>query len=335
MSFMDSVIAKVKGQDKVIVLPEGQDERVIKAAIEVTAQNLAKVIVLATPAELEVHKAAGLAVDSFETLDWTVAPEKEAIAVKLQELRAKKGMTLEVAQETVKDRIYFGALMVKTGLVDGLVAGSIASTGDMLRASFHCIGTAPGIKTASSCMILDLATPAPNGETTLFVADCAVNPQPNSAQLADIGIATINTFQALTGSAAKAAFLSFSTKGSAKHDLVDNVTAAKDLALAKVEELGLKNVSIDGDLQADAAIVPAVGAKKAPGSDVAGYANVLIYPDLQSGNISYKLIERLAGAKAYGPILQGLGGALNDLSRGCSADDIVGVVAITACQAMV
>ena len=334
MSFMDSVIAKVKDQAKVIVLPEGQDERVIKAALEVTAQSLAKVIVLATPAELEVHKAAGLSVEGFETLDWTVAPEREAIASKLQELRAKKGMTIEIARETVLDRIYYGALMVKTGLADGLVAGSIASTGDMLRASFHCIGTAPGIKTASSCMILDLKTPAPNGEAFLFVADCAVNPQPNSEQLADIGVATVNTFQALTGQPAKVAFLSFSTRGSAKHDLVDNVTVAKDLAIAKVEALGLKEVSIDGEMQADAAIVPAVGLKKAPGSDVAGHANVLIYPDLQSGNISYKLIERLAGAKAYGPILQGLGGALNDLSRGCSADDIVGVVAITACQAM-
>ncbi len=335
MSFMDSVIAKVKGAGQVVVLPEGQDPRVINAAATATANDYAKVIVLATPEEVESHKVDGLPVDAgFEIIDWTTSEKGEELAVKLQELRAKKGMTIEDARKAVQNRLYFGALMVKVGMANGLVAGSIASTGDMLRSAFHCIGTAPGIKTASSCMIMDFATPAPNGETSMFFADCAVNIQPDSAGLADIAVATVKTAQSLTGGETKVSFLSFSTKGSAKHDLVDNVSNAKDLAIEKISNLGIENVTVDGELQADASIVPAVGAKKAPDSDVAGQANVLIFPDLQAGNISYKLVERLAGAKAYGPILQGLGGALNDLSRGCSADDIVGVIAITAAQSM-
>ncbi len=332
---MDSVVAKVKGAGRVVVLPEGQDPRVITAAAAATSEDYAKVVVLATPAEIAEHKEAGLPVDAgYEIIDWTTSDKGEALAEKLQELRAKKGMTIEQAREAVVNRLYFGALMVKTGMADGLVAGSIASTGDMLRSAFHCIGTAPGIKTASSCMIMDFATPAPNGETSMFFADCAVNIQPDSAGLADIALATVKTAQALTDGETKVSFLSFSTKGSAKHDLVDNVRNAKDLAVEKIAELGMTNVVVDGELQADASIVPAVGVKKAPGSEVAGNANVLIFPDLQAGNISYKLVERLAGAKAYGPILQGLGGALNDLSRGCSADDIVGVIAITAAQSM-
>lgn len=335
MSFMDSVIAKVKGAGQVVVLPEGQDPRVINAAATATANDYAKVIVLATPEEVESHKVDGLPVDAgFEIIDWTTSEKGEELAVKLQELRAKKGMTIEDARKAVQNRLYFGALMVKVGMANGLVAGSIASTGDMLRSAFHCIGTAPGIKTASSCMIMDFATPAPNGETSMFFADCAVNIQPDSAGLADIAVATVKTAQSLTDGETKVSFLSFSTKGSAKHDLVDNVSNAKDLAIEKISNLGIENVTVDGELQADASIVPAVGAKKAPDSDVAGQANVLIFPDLQAGNISYKLVERLAGAKAYGPILQGLGGALNDLSRGCSADDIVGVIAITAAQSM-
>lgn len=335
MSFMDSVIAKVKGAGQVVVLPEGQDARVITAAAAATANDYAKVIVLATPEEIESHKVDGLPVDAgFEVIDWTTSEKAEELAVKLQELRAKKGMTIEDARKAVQNRLYFGALMVKVGMANGLVAGSIASTGDMLRSAFHCIGTAPGIKTASSCMIMDFATPAPNGETSMFFADCAVNIQPDSAGLADIAVATVKTAQSLTAGDTKVSFLSFSTKGSAKHDLVDNVSNAKDLAIEKISSLGIENVTVDGELQADASIVPAVGAKKAPGSDVAGQANVLIFPDLQAGNISYKLVERLSGAKAYGPILQGLGGALNDLSRGCSADDIVGVIAITAAQSM-
>ena len=335
MSFMDSVIAKVKGAGQIVVLPEGQDARVITAAAAATANDYAKVIVLATPEEIESHKVDGLPVDAgFEVIDWTTSEKAEELAVKLQELRAKKGMTIEDSRKAVQNRLYFGALMVKVGMANGLVAGSIASTGDMLRSAFHCIGTAPGIKTASSCMIMDFATPAPNGETSMFFADCAVNIQPDSAGLADIAVATVKTAQSLTAGDTKVSFLSFSTKGSAKHDLVDNVSNAKDLAIEKISSLGIENVTVDGELQADASIVPAVGAKKAPGSDVAGQANVLIFPDLQAGNISYKLVERLSGAKAYGPILQGLGGALNDLSRGCSADDIVGVIAITAAQSM-
>ncbi len=335
MAIMDKIIAKATGANRIIVLPEGQDPRVINAAAAATEKNYAKVVVLATPAEIAEHQEAGLPVDAgFEIIDWNTSDKAETLAAKLQELRAKKGMTIEAARVAVQNRLYFGALMVKTEMANGLVAGSIASTGDMLRSAFHCIGTAPGIKSASSCMIMDLANPAPNGEETLFFADCAVNPQPNSDQLADIALATINTFQSLQDTPAKVSFLSFATKGSAKHDLVDMVEVAKETAIAKSAELNMTNVAIDGTLQADASIVPAVGAKKAPGSEVAGQANILVFPDLQAGNISYKLVERLAGAKAYGPILQGLAGALNDLSRGCSAEDITGVIAITACQSM-
>lgn len=335
MGLMDKVFARVKGQGLRIVLPEGQDPRVIEAAQKAQAQGLGKITVLATDAEVAEHKAAGRDLSGFTVVDYTTSDFKQQLAELFHERRKARGVSLEQALKALNDRLYFGSLMVKAGLADGMVAGSIASTGDMLRAAFHCVGTAPGIKTASSVFIMELATPAPNGNEFLFYSDCGVNPEPNADQLSDIAMATASSYQAIAGETPVMAFLSFSTMGSAKHPLVDKVIEAKDMTVKRIEEAGLsEKVLIDGEFQADAALVPSVGSKKAPNSTVAGKANVLIFPDLQAGNISYKLTERLAGAQAYGPILQGLAAPLNDLSRGCSADDIVGVIAITACQAM-
>jgi phosphate acetyltransferase len=250
------------------------------------------------------------------------------------EIRKKKHMTMEKALEYMKNRIFFGAMMVREGDADGMVAGSIASTADMLRASFSVIGTAEGIKTGSSCFVMDLATPAPAGNETLIFADCGVNPDPDAEQLVDIAFAAAATTKALLDTQPKIAFLGFSTKGSAQHETLDKIREATRLATERVKTTGL-DIIIDGELQADSAIVPAVAAKKCADSPLEGAANVLVFPDLNSGNICYKLTERLAGAKAYGPILQGLAKPVNDLSRGCSSDDIYGVAVITVCQSLV
>ena len=214
-----------------------------------------------------------------------------------------------------------------------LFRSSVASTPDMLRAAFHCVGTAAGISIGSSNFVMELASPTEAGDDVLLYADCGVNPNPTAEELVDIALATAQTRQALMGGQQNVAFLSFSTKGSAQHELVEKMSRAADLTRRRVEEEGLP-YAVDGEMQADAALVPAVASKKAPGSPVAGKANVLIFPDLQAGNICYKITERLAGANAYGPILQGLAKPINDLSRGCSADDIVGVAAVTVCQAI-
>lgn len=233
----------------------------------------------------------------------------------------------------MQNRIFFGAMMVRKEEADGMVAGSIASTADMLRASFMVIGTAEGIKTGSSCFVMDLATPSPAGDSTLIYADCGVNTNPNAEQLSDIALAAAGTCRALLNTQPKVAFISFSTKGSAQDETLDKIIEACEITKKRVAESGA-DILIDGELQADAAIVPAVAAKKCPDSPLHGKANVLIFPDLNVGNTCYKITERLAGAKAYGPILQGLKKPLNDLSRGCSADDIFGVAAITVCQSL-
>lgn len=331
---MEKMFPKAAAAGKTIVLPEGNDPRVMKAAKIIADRKLAAVKILATPDEA-AKAAEGICFcgQDVEIIDWTSSPLLEKLAAALFERRKAKGMTEEDALAAAKKRLYFGNLMLNQGLVDGLVAGSIASTPDMLRSAFHCIGTAKGIKTASSCFVMDLQRPTAAGNDTLIFADCGVNPNPGPEDLGDIALATIKTHQALIGTPAKLAFLCYSTKGSAKGELVDKMAQAAEITKARIAELGIDAV-VDGELQADAALVPSVAASKAPGSPVNGEANILIFPDLNCGNICYKMTQRLAGADAYGPILQGVAKPVNDLSRGCSAEDIAGVAAITICQAI-
>lgn len=334
MSVLDSIVAKAKASNVKLVFPEGQDSRVVVAANKVVEDGVAEVVVLGTEAEIAASCAeVGITERKFEVIDPATSDLAPGFAEEFCELRKKKGMTLDKAKETMKNRLYFANMMCRKGLVAGLVAGSIASTGDMLRASFQVIGTAPGIKTGSSCMVMDLVNPSPAGDSALLMADCAVNPDPDAEQLVDIALATAQTYRSLIGEQPKVAFLSFSTNGSAQHATLEKIVEATKLTKAKVEAEGL-DIIVDGEIQADAAIVPGVAASKCPDSPLKGAANVLIFPDLNSGNIGHKLVQRLSGCGVYGPILQGLAKPVNDLSRGCSADDIYGVAAVTVCQAI-
>ena len=342
MNAIKNIIEKASKLNGTVVLPEGMDPRVITAACACVDRKIATPVVLGTPAEIadaEAKAGLKLADRGIKTIDYTLG-DAELEAAYLEAWNAKESkkpaekqkiIDLAGAQKTLRTkRIYFGGMMVKLGRVNGLVAGSIASTGDMLRAAFHTLGTQKGVKTASSCFILDLKTPTASGDEVLAFGDCAVIPDPTAEQLVDIGLATAQTYRDLTGKEPRVAYLSFSTKGSAAGPLVEKVQKAVELAKPRFEEAGIK---MDGEMQFDAAIVPATGKQKNPNGAVQGDANVFIFPDLNAGNIGYKIAQRIGGADAIGPNLQGLAKAMNDLSRGCSAEDIVGTICVTLLQA--
>lgn len=329
MSFIDELKVKVKGSMKTIVLPESTDIRVLEAARKVTDEGFAKVVLIGNREELQ-GIAGNINISDIEVVDPATSEKTAEYANAFYELRKAKGMTLEKAEETMKNTIYFGTMMVKQGDADGLVAGSVCSTSDTLRPALQILKTAPGVKLVSSFFLMNV----PNteyGENGMFIfSDSGLNVNPNDEELAEIAISSAKTWKMLTGKEARIAMLSYSTFGSAPlSDLTSKVINATNIVKQRAPEL-----MIDGEMQLDAAIVPSVGAKKAPNSEVAGKANVLIFPDLNAGNIGYKLVERLAKAEAYGPVTQGIAKPVNDLSRGCNSDDIVGVVAITAMQAM-
>ena len=329
MGLIKSIKEKAKSQLRTIVLPETEDERVLKAAEKVLEEQTAKVVLIGNEDTIKADASSCTAnIDGAIIVDPKKSEKLEAYVAELVELRKKKGMTPEEAREilTTEPR-FFGCMMVRLGDADGLVAGSSAPTADVLKAAIQVVKTAPGINTVSSCFVMETVDGNFGDNGLILFADCAVIPEPNAEQLADIACATAATAKNVVGIDPKVAMLSFSTKGSAKHPLVDKVQYAVDV-------MADRNVDFpfDGELQADAAIVESIGAKKAPGSDVAGHANVLVFPDLQSGNIGYKLVQRFSGAAAHGPIIQGLAKPVNDLSRGCSVDDIANLVAITATQ---
>ena len=330
MSAIEKIKAKARQNVKHIVLPEGSEPRTVQASAKIVAEGLAKVTLLGDAAEIQkVAGETGTNLAGVAVVDPKASEKTAAYAQLLYELRKAKGMTEEQAAELVGgNTLYFGAVMVKAGDADGMVAGAINSTGNVLRPALQIIKTAPGIKVVSSCFVMEVPNKEYGAEGVMIFGDCAVIPNPTAEELAAIAVASARTGKELMDIDPKVAMLSFSTKGSAKDDLVTKVQEATKIAHEQAPDLQL-----DGELQADAALVESVGQLKSPGSTVAGHANVLVFPDLQAGNIGYKLVQRLAGAEAIGPIVQGLAKPVNDLSRGCSVEDVVSVVAITAVKA--
>mgnify|MGYP002529449687 FL=1 len=327
MAIIDVLKEKAKADKKTIVLPESEDRRTYEAAAKILKEGIANIVLVGTDEDVKKH-GEGLDLTGIQVVDPATSDKTAAYIDKLVELRSKKGMTPEQAKEILLNQyLYYGVMMVKMGDADGMVSGACHSTADTLRPCLQILKTKPGTKLVSAFFLMEV----PNcefGENGTFVfADCGLNQDPTPEELAAIAASSAESFRSLVGAEPKVAFLSHSTKGSAKHALVDKVVEATKIAKEQNPDLKL-----DGEMQLDAAIVPSVGAAKAPDSDVAGKANVLIFPNLDAGNIGYKLVQRLAKAEAYGPVTQGIAAPVNDLSRGCSADDIVGVVAITAVQ---
>ena len=332
MNLLEHIVARAKSNKQRIVLPEATEERTLKAADRVLADDLADLILIGNPDELKILAAKWDLhnIDKATVVDPLNNPKAEEYAELLAELRKKKGMTIEQARELVKNPLYLGCMIIKTEGADGQISGALSTTGDTLRPALQIIKCAPGVTCVSGAMLMLTHEHQYGDDGIIVMGDVAVTPVPTAEQLAQIAVCTAQTARSVAGiQDPRVAMLSFSTKGSAKHEVVDKVVEATRLAHELAPELKL-----DGELQADAALVPAVGEKKAPGSLIAGHANVLVVPNLEVGNISYKLVQRLGNALAIGPILQGIARPVNDLSRGCSIEDIYYMVAITACQAM-
>jgi phosphate acetyltransferase len=330
MELLDTIKQNARKHNKRIVLPEGYEERNIRAADIAIAEGLARIILIGDPDEIMSHgDKLGLKNLSKATIVNPKSHAKKEQYINLMvELRKSKGMTYEEAARLIEDPLYLGVLMIKSGDADGEVSGADHATGDVLRPAFHYIKTAPGISVVSGAFIMILQDKSFGDNGILIFADSAVTPNPTDKELAEIAIASAHTAKVIAGMEPRVALLSFSTKGSAKHELVDKVISA-----TKIAQQMAPDIMIEGELQGDAALVESIGQKKAPGSKIAGKANVLIFPDLNCGNIAYKLVQRLAHAEAIGPILQGMAAPINDLSRGCSVNDIVSMIAIAANQA--
>ena len=332
MNLLEHIVARAKSNKQRIVLPEATEERTLKAADRVLADDLADLILIGNPDELKTLAAKWDLhnIDKATIVDPLNNPKAEEYAELLAELRKKKGMTIEQARELVKNPLYLGCMIIKTEGADGQISGALSTTGDTLRPALQIIKCAPGVTCVSGAMLMLTHEHQYGDDGIIVMGDVAVTPVPTAEQLAQIAVCTAQTARSVAGiQDPRVAMLSFSTKGSAKHEVVDKVVEATRLAHELAPELKL-----DGELQADAALVPAVGEKKAPGSLIAGHANVLVVPNLEVGNISYKLVQRLGDAIAIGPILQGIARPVNDLSRGCSVDDVYKMIAITANQAI-
>lgn len=327
MGFLEQIIDRAKNDVKTIVLPESTDIRTIKAAAMILEKGIANVVLIGNRDSI-IELAGDLDISKAQIIDPNYYDKFDDFANTFYELRKSKGVTLEQAKQIIKDPLYFGVMMVKKGFADGMVAGAINSTANTLRPALQILKTAPGTKLVSSFFVMVVPDCKYGHNGTFVYADCGLVENPNAEELSEIAIASAKSFKDLVGAEPKVAMLSYSTYGSAKSELTEKVIKATALAKEKAPHL-----CIDGELQADAALVPEVGKSKAPDSKIAGEANVLIFPNLDCGNIAYKLTQRLAKAEAYGPITQGIAKPVNDLSRGCSAEDIVGVVAVTAVQA--